>query len=49
MFTFVTFFTAFTIVINEWHNVAKPVDSSGDDRITPIAGALFLEIFNGTG
>ena len=41
MFTFVTFFTAFTIVINEWHNVAKPVDSSGDDRIRQLRERCF--------
>ena len=41
MFTFVTFFTAFTIVINEWHNVAKPVESSGDERIRQIRERCF--------
>ena len=41
MCTFVTFFSAFTIVINEWHNVANPVESVGDERVRQIRERCF--------
>ena len=41
MVQFFTFFFAFTIVINDWHNVANPVESVGDERVRQIRERCF--------